>query len=507
MAIPKGNFMALQPLKPVEYKVGDLYANLMSDMIKRGDAQKAAQAKALQDQKKMIGDRFDKININPYATISNLTDMAGRMYKETADFIAEQRMKADADPANAYMYLSLADRAKTDYMSLSTALGSEDFIKKSNDKAAAIANNEAFTQSDDLEQYNLISKGMLNAQFDKANGVWKFAVPQNKNAQDSDNANMLSTGQIVDVFTKPSEKNLLPEFDKNVQNIAKTMADEWSKNTDGLKQVEWKGFAEDRANKLFDSTYGTSYNANYVNPELKQAAKARLGINITDDESFGKVKKLVVDQIASYVPTATKVDVKDSDLEIAIKKQQLENARLEAIQKRQDIANPNRGRKGSNGDNDGGAVNGASFYSAGNQDAFVLAKDASGSVKGVQQIPMRILSLPKLKGQPATNNVFGVTSYKNNAGKVVNAYYLGAPANDGKIVTSRISENELNTYFTKIGYNPTVAKSYLFSQSSQSDNPNIPYLGQGVKPKMIKDTPYQNLDIVFKTKYDENQER
>ena len=47
---PKGNFMAFQPLKPTEYKVGDIYSNMIDGMIKRGEAEKAAELKAAQER-------------------------------------------------------------------------------------------------------------------------------------------------------------------------------------------------------------------------------------------------------------------------------------------------------------------------------------------------------------------------------------------------------------------------------------------------------------------------
>ena len=49
------------------------------------------------------------------------------------------------------------------------------------------------------------------------------------------------------------------------------------------------------------------------------------------------------------------------------------------------------------------------------------------------------------------DNVFGLTEYKGKDGKTKRAYYLGAPAKDGTIVTSRISEQELTSYGTKLG--------------------------------------------------------
>ena len=47
----KGNYTALQQLKPAEIKVGEFYNKWVDDYIKRGEAERAAKAKLLADQK------------------------------------------------------------------------------------------------------------------------------------------------------------------------------------------------------------------------------------------------------------------------------------------------------------------------------------------------------------------------------------------------------------------------------------------------------------------------
>ena len=124
-------------------------------------------------------------------------------------------------------------------------------------------------------------------------------------------------------------------------------------------------------------------------------------------------------------------------------------------------------------------------------------KDNSGKVLGVRDQPMRILTLPKLKGQPSTDNVFGLTQYKGKDGKLKTAYYLGAPATDGTIVTSRIDQAELTSYGTKLGYTPVQMMSFISDNSKE----NLPYQE---KPKPYRvgtvDDTYNKVQINFKTK-------
>ena len=139
MATPKGNFMAFQPLKPTEYKVGDIYSNMIDGMIKRGDAKKAAELKAAQEKNKYIGERFDKVKIDPFATTSQLTDAAMDMFKQTYEYVADQRMKAENDPSNAMGYLSNAEKAQNSYLSWAKTLGDAKFIENATKKSNEIA--------------------------------------------------------------------------------------------------------------------------------------------------------------------------------------------------------------------------------------------------------------------------------------------------------------------------------------------------------------------------------
>jgi hypothetical protein len=127
----------------------------------------------------------------------------------------------------------------------------------------------------------------------------------------------------------------------------------------------------------------------------------------------------------------------------------------------------------------------------------VQVKDNNGKVLGVRDQNMRVLTLPKLKGQPSTDNVFGLTEYKGKDGKIKKAYYLGAPANDGTIVTSRISEQELTSYGTKLGYSPAKILKLI---TDNSRNETIPFQENPNKYSFSDDNIYKGVKISFKSK-------
>lgn len=330
---PQGNAIAYQAAKPVEaVKVGDLYSNLIDNMIKNQNAQKAAELKRAQDDQKYVGERFDKIQINPFATVDNLTDMAGGFFKQTFDYVSEQQRLAREDPSNSSKYLSRAQKAQSDYLQLASSLGSKDFIDRANAKAKALASEEYFHDSDDMDQYKMVSKAMFDSKINPETGARNFYVPQNRYAQDGDAPPTLSAGEFMNLFTKEPEKNTLPEFRKLIKDQASVFADSWSKNTNGNNTKEWKGFSEARGSEWFNTTYG-EYNANYVPTELQQWSKDVLKKEIKNEEDYNSAKKSIVDNLSSFVPSVNTTDTKYTGA-------QLEGQGLSNIKLRKDIARP-----------------------------------------------------------------------------------------------------------------------------------------------------------------------
>lgn len=311
MATPQGNFIAYQPLKPVEYKIGDLYSKYIDELIKDNKAKEAAAAKVLQQQQKEMGERFDKIKVDPFATISNLQNMGNDMFRKTADYIAEQRMLAENDPKNRYTHLARAEKAARDYSAISTSFGNKDFVDKATAKMNAFVSGESFLNSDDNDKLKMISAGMVDYRLDPESGQIQFALPKNAYATDDDPVQWVSTGEVINLYTNPDEVNLLKNnkangnngfMDTTIPSVAKTMQDEWSSNTDGNRTNSWAKFAKGRAVKWFDSTFG-DYNANAIDPILNQYSKQYLRKEIETEEDYKKVKEGIIDNIASYVPT------------------------------------------------------------------------------------------------------------------------------------------------------------------------------------------------------------
>lgn len=339
----KGNFTALQQLKPTEIKVGEFYNNWVDGYIKRGEADRAAKAKLLADQKKEIGERFNSMKLDPYATLANFSDFAQNSFVETADFVGTQRLLAEKDPANARAYLMRAENAVADYRSLASTFGNKDFIEKANAKQQALASNDVFSETDNNEQLAMLGQAIPEYRRDPNTGRMKFGLPKSGVATDEDPLEWKSTGEIVGLWTSPDEINLLKSnksngnngfLDKQVFDVAKQMADEYSTNYDGNRTNAKKWFSEKRGGQWFDSTFG-EFNPNSIPPLIRQYAKSVLKKSINGDDAedvYKQARKGIIDNIASLVGTEKKVDTRETAQDRALKSAQIRklNERKEA---------------------------------------------------------------------------------------------------------------------------------------------------------------------------------
>lgn len=357
MATPKGNFVAYTPLKPTEMKVGELYGKWVDNYIKRGDAERAAKAKLLAEEKKAMGERFDKMKIDPFATISNLQDMGGDMFRNTADYVGRMRMMAEKDFENRHIYLNRAEKAMNDYREIATAFGNKDFIDKANAKAQAIANHDVFLDTDDNDQLRAISAGMVSYNLDETTGEIYFNLPKNRYSTDEDKAVRLSVGEVLHKYSTPDEINMLNSnqsngqkgfLDKIIPDVAKEMQDKWSKNNDGNREISWAGFAKDRATVWFDTTFG-GYDANNIDPRLRQYSKRILKKNIESEEDYNLVKNSVIDRIGAYVPEENKKDTKYTPAQMVGQQLNNEETRLNINKKKAEAARGYPSSSGSGG--------------------------------------------------------------------------------------------------------------------------------------------------------------
>ncbi|WP_294202988.1 hypothetical protein [uncultured Chryseobacterium sp.] len=324
----KGNAMAYQALRPLPtLRVADLANSIITRFERDQAAKEEARLKRLAEERKSIGEYFDKINVKSFATIPNFTDQASKLYTDTVDYIGEMGLMAQKNPEKRYQYQSLAKKAEANYNALQASFGSEKFIEAANDKLKAYDSGDYFMDSDTKEKLELIKNGMIQMQLDRSTGEYKFAIPRNNNSKPDEDAKWYTAGEVQSWYTTPEELDWMnptsankgETFPKELGAIAKNFADEYSSNTDGNVTVESKTFAKERAQAWFDNKYG-SYKAGQVDPRINQFAKMTFKDEIDSEEEYNRAKDAVIDYIGSQIATETKRDTKYTALDLKEKK-------------------------------------------------------------------------------------------------------------------------------------------------------------------------------------------
>ncbi len=323
----QGTYMAYQPLKPTELKVGDYFNSFVDDYLKRNDAKQVAEAKRLADQKKGIDDKFNSFKTDPYATISQMSDFALNSFNDTTRFIGEQRLLAERDPANAQLYMRRAENAYNDYRGMATTLSNPEFIKQAKEKQEAIVNGDVFLNSDANERAKLLN-GNPPVATRNEDGSVDWWMPKNGEAKENDPLEKYKTSKILGLFTSPDTTNMLTSnkrngnngfMDKQVYDIAKTMSDEYKINKDGNRTNAKEWFSTKRGDAWFKGRFG-EYNPNLQSDNtniLNQFYKQKSGKEIGSQEDFDSAKKQMIDYVASLVGEKEEIDTRKTAQELA----------------------------------------------------------------------------------------------------------------------------------------------------------------------------------------------
>ena len=467
MNVPKGNAVALQALKPIENKTADILSGYVFELIKQKKADDAAKAKQIADSNKTWFDAYKDLKVDPTVTAKMYQDTSNKLFLETKDLISKAGMLSQ-DPnlfeqEKMKMY-NVAQNAQTQYNMFRSTLQNEKALAEYYKGNEDIANGTAFQLSDDIAFRAMIDSHSFETKLDENGNI----IIRGAKSPLSNEYKDYTLGEAVALMSKRPEKDLLNGkggFLDQLFNDAEKMKQSWSSDTTGFKTTSWTKFSEENGAKYFDTVFG-EYSPNYIDPRLKQYARQILQKDIESKEDFAELKKSVINYMSTAVPTSSKVDVA-----------------------RPTVVNVNNGG--------GGSSQQSGFYNSANTTVKVQVKDNNGKVLGVRDQNMRVLTLPKLKGQPSTDNVFGLTEYKGKDGKIKQAYYLGAPAKDGTIVTSRISEQELTSYGTKLGYSPAQMLKFI---TDNSRNETIPFQEKPNKYSFSDDNIYKGVKISFKSK-------
>ena len=169
MAIPQGNFVALQALKPKEYKIGDLYLQMTDYLIKKGEAEKAAKIKAAQERQKTWDDVSKNYKVDSFSTIDKFSDDSQKLFRQAYDLNAYHTSilkDPNASESEKQKSLNALNNIQRDYLSFSTVLKDPKFIEGYQKRKEAIDKGEYFDKDPDLA---------VNMAFEAGISQWGFA--------------------------------------------------------------------------------------------------------------------------------------------------------------------------------------------------------------------------------------------------------------------------------------------------------------------------------------------
>jgi len=325
--IPKGNAIALQALRPSEFKVADFIDDKITNYIKDGRAAEAARIKRLQDEGKQLMDINKDIKVDAINTIPNLQNEANKLVKEAMED------KAYAGRIANNYNLTYAERAEANRKAqakadnvvlLSKHLSDPNFIKSYNEKLSTDPAT-IFEGDDTLQFINALKNAEIKMKFD-ANGNPLVAYP-NQNQKPDDPVEWKDFSDLAMRLGQGFEKDLSGDIEDLAKQQASNMYSKFEENKSGNVKISGTKFLKDEASTSFDATFG-GYDINNKDPYLKQFSYEVLGKKfISNEEDYKKVKDAWVNKLESYTPKESSYIVQKSAAELELERLRIEQAK------------------------------------------------------------------------------------------------------------------------------------------------------------------------------------
>lgn len=335
MALPKGNYLAYQPLRPVNLTVGDFVEKRIDKYIKDGEAQKAAQLKKAAEERKSVADMYKDVKLDYTQTIMPLQQSWNKGTTDVINNISYAKRLFN-DPniplEEARKQMMIAESKANNYLAISKLIGSQEFINGFNDRIKNIDKSAVYDPG--LQVIDALGKGNAEIVADPETGMWKIGYTksyQNKDGEIEWHDLNETIYSIMNITPNQSEN-----YKKLVEDQSKTTYSNEIINPTGNIKTEQNVFKEDKANTSFDINFG-GFDANSKNPLLEHLAFDVLGKpSVVTEDEYNKVKKRYVEDLRVNMPEKYSRIVEKSALEI-------DNQKLQNTKLRQEIANPNRG--------------------------------------------------------------------------------------------------------------------------------------------------------------------
>ena len=471
MTIPQGNFVALQALKPKEYKIGDLYLQMTDYLIKKGEAEKAAKIKAAQEQQKAWDDVAKNYKVDPFSTIDKLSDDAQKLFRQAYDLNAYHTSilkDPNASESEKQKSLNILNNVQRDFLSYSTTLKDPKFIEGYQKRKQAIDTGNYFDKDPDLAVNMAFEAGISDLGFAE-DGSLKVYTPDRFG---DDTVRPKSLGEMVQAYTTLPTPDLVKGKDGFLEQIYQKGADmrkEWTDDT-GITKVAWEKFSNEKADTYLNAFVGKEYDPNRHGTKSKewQLAVGTFGFKDLNESNYDEFRKEIKNILTIKAPDSRKVDVA-----------------------RPTTVNVRTGGGGSGSDNEPMVAD----------NVLQLIPTTTGRVTNYQQSGVMIRGNAKVKdkfdqfGQPVKQDVWVQTYWGGGKGKEKLYFGLALPAQNGGFIMKPLSTKLDPTGFEaskKYLSNTEVAK-LVKSSNEYFSNPQNRQFGRLITEQLPQD--YNDVDF------------
>jgi len=439
----KGNYTALQQLKPTEIKVGELYNKWVDGYVKNGEAERAAKAKMLADQKKSAQEMVAKIDPKIFTTLQSFQPQTNEIFNSILENKAILGRMADSGQmdSNFYNLKAKTDNLASQYLQLSTIVTNPQFLEADKKINEQIQEGDVFEGDENMGRWMSIKSGMAQLKANPNTGNIEVIYQNNIKSEDTDKPTKVEQlHEFASNYSSGVSKNLKSEIEEKL----KAVSAEASKkiNSDGITTYDSKAFNEVTARNTITQLMGLDpnkpveeqfTNVNNLTPFAKQYFYGNGRLRFPEN---GEDLKVLVDDAVNFAKGYSNTSYGRVTSQSAADRegQYWDNKNKKKQFYKQDAPS------GGSGSSEDGFVYG---------NTMLRVPAAKGNVGYYQQnaisIKGAVKAQDKLTGEETTQDVF-VTAYWNpNGGKKGNgsvAYGVSLPSAKGGMTTKPLASKQ-----------------------------------------------------------------
>ena len=257
----KGNYTALQQLKPTEIKVGELYNNWVDGYVKRGEADRAAKAKMLADQKKSAQEMVAKIDPKIFTTLQSFQPQTNEIFNNILENKAILGRMVDSGQmdSNFYNLKAKTDNLASQYLQLSTIVTNPQFLEADKNINDQIQKGDVFEGDENMGRWMSIKSGIARLEANLNTG--NIEVVYNDNIK-REGTNQPARREILTEFASNYSSGVSKNLKSEIEEKLKAVSAEASKkiNNDGITTYDSKAFNEVTARNTITQLIGLDPN-------------------------------------------------------------------------------------------------------------------------------------------------------------------------------------------------------------------------------------------------------